>query len=366
MAEMNWMGFGLWRVAVTVFLVVVPAAAQPVTVEQLQEALITLKSSRSSEGATAKSISSFELTERLTAPTLNRMKEEFRPGRKTLSALELLSYSSSLLDPPASEIPDKSPPDPAEQTAMLNAAKVFVAKTLRHMPDFLAIRITRRFEKGLAKHALRNSQLALVDTTKQEIAYRDGRERVLGAAAQSSKQGHVETGGLTSRGEFGPILEVVLRDSSQGTVEWSHWEMASVGMVGVFHYKVPSSASHYAVDFCCESLEFPDLPGNAYHGKPAYHGSIAVDPKSGAILRVTIDAELDPSDPIISSAVAVDYGSVDIGGKSYICPVQSVAISTARSYREEEKRDTTFLRINEVVFTNYHRFGSTSRLLAAP
>ena len=83
MAEMNWRGVGVRGVAILVFLVVVQAAAQPVTVEQLQRELTMLKSAKASDGGTEKEIRSFELTERLTAPTLDRMKEEFRPGRKT-------------------------------------------------------------------------------------------------------------------------------------------------------------------------------------------------------------------------------------------------------------------------------------------
>jgi hypothetical protein len=172
--------------------------------------------------------------------------------------------------------------------------------------------------------------------------------------------------GLTSPGEFGPVLAIVLSDSSKGTVTWSHWENTAAGVGAVFHYRVPKDASHYVVDFCCENNEFPDFPGSLYHGTPPYHGSLYVDPTSGAILRITLEAEFGPSDPIIRSAASIEYGSVEIGGKSYICPVESVAISSARSYLVKEDRDKTVLRLNQVVFTNYHRFGSTVRVLTNP
>jgi hypothetical protein len=68
----------------------------------------------------------------------------------------------------------------------------------------------------------------------------------------------------------------------------------------------------------------------------------------------------------MSSAVPIEYGSVDIAGRSYICPVESMAISSARSYLPKEDRDTTVLRLNEVVYTNYHLFGSTARVLTNP
>jgi hypothetical protein len=59
----------------------------------------------------------------------------------------------------------------------------------------------------------------------------------------------------------------------------------------------------------------------------------------------------------------VQYGPVEIGGKSYICPVHSIAISLTKSHSGGEKSDREVLRINEVSFTDYHRFGSTSRII---
>ena len=112
--------------------------------------------------------------------------------------------------------------------------------------------------------------------------------------------------------------------------------------------------------FVVRTMSFPILPGNSYHGTPPYHGSLYIDPTTGAILRVTFEAELKPPSPLIRSAASIEYGNVDIGGKSYICPVESVAISSSRIYLAKEKRDTTILRINEVVFADYHRFGSDS------
>jgi hypothetical protein len=46
--------------------------------------------------------------------------------------------------------------------------------------------------------------------------------------------------------------------------------------------------------------------------------------------------------------------------------MQSLAISSTRSYLAKEDLDTTVLRLNKVVFTNYHRFGSTARVVTNP
>ena len=44
---------------------------------------------------------------------------------------------------------------------------------------------------------------------------------------------------------------------------------------------------------------------------------------------MTMKAELSTADPITRAAVAWQYGKVDIGGRSSICPVQRAAISLA-------------------------------------
>lgn len=364
-------GSQMWNVASLVLVTSLPAFAQVVSVEQLGQTLTTLKATKASDGAIARAIGSMELSEHLTDLTLDRMKAEFKPGPKTLLSLEFLSYSSTFLDPPPAELPEKDPPNDAANQSMLSAANNFVATTLRHMPDFIATRTTRSFDNSsvaVSHPGTPPSQLELMGTMSQKITYREGRETALENSSISKfKSSREESGpGLTSQGEFGPILATVLGDSSRGSVSWSHWEQTSVGLAAVFHYEVPAYGSHYMVDFCCENDEFPDFPGSFYHGTPAYHGSLFVDPTTGAILRLTLEAELDPSGPLISSAVSVEYGSVDIGGKSYICPVQSVAVSSARSYLVRDSRETTVHRLNQVVFTNYHRFGSTVRMLPVP
>jgi len=61
---------------------------------------------------------------------------------------------------------------------------------------------------------------------------------------------------------------------------------------------------------------------------------------------------------------------VDIGGRSFIVPTHSVALSRKRTVIElHEWGDTlrTFAAfitvLNDVTFTNYHKFGSESRIL---
>jgi len=150
---------------------------------------------------------------------------------------------------------------------------------------------------------------------------------------------------------------MIFRDTAGGTVVWKHWEQTPEGLVGVFHYEVPKSASHFDVNFCCVLGKGSH---KAYHGFPSYRGSLSINPVTGTILHLTVDAQLDARSPILRSAMSVSYGSVDISGESerYVCPVHSVTLSL------ENTGHFTILRINEVRFMNYRHFGSTHRIFS--
>jgi hypothetical protein len=360
------------------------AAEHRVTVEQLKQMLAAQQTAGKNDGDRAQQLNSLELTEQLTQPTLDRITTEFKPGPKTVLSLKLLADSSAFLEPPAGELLDKAPPTVAEQRAMIKSIVNYVLVTLPHMPDFLATRLTDSYDNspesvthsGWAPH----SDLHPAGTFSHHFVYRNGKEDLDTQPGSSGAKPKNEPSplGLVSYGENGAALGIILTDASKGILKWSHWEQSAAGPVAVFHFEVPQAASHYIVNFCCVR-ESQDTAGavsfgmdannaslngsDSYHGTPSYHGNLYLDPATGAVLRVTVESDLKPSDPIMRAATSVQYGPVDIGGKSYICPVHSIAISLTKSHAGGDKSDMEILRINEVSFTDYHRFGSTSRIL---
>ena len=355
------------------FLFCLPAiASQTVTVAQLEQLLKQQESAHKSDSSMAQELSDVVLTERLTAATLQRIRAEVQPGAQTLQALDLLADGSALLAPPAAEIPTDSRPDMAAQRAMFTGAIDYVVKTLHHLPDFLAVRETRSFNdipnvvghSGYAPIA----PLHLVGTFHRDITYRGGKEVLEREQTAAKSKNDSGPRGLSTWGEFGPVLGIILGDSLKGRVTWERWEQESSGRVAVFHYAVPAAASHYRVDFCCVWHDY-DIPvdGNAlsYHGTPAYHGDLYLDPKTGAVVRVTLEAELSAEAVIRRAAMWVQYGAIEIGGKDYICPTRSVAISQTMDRPGKVVGGTPpVTRINETTFIGYHRFGSTSRIFA--
>jgi hypothetical protein len=184
----------------------------------------------------------------------------------------------------------------------------------------------------------------------------------------SSKKSNSRERSLVADGAFGPILSMVFRDSTSpgSEVEWSRWEVADRSRLAVFRFAMRDAAADLEVGFCC----LPESDGTLYKRKTAYHGEMTVDPLTGVLLRIWIQADLPVRLPIDLSAIAVDYGPVAIGEKTYFRPVKSIAISRSRTLKMLHEWDQNFgvygpfqTLMNDATFTNYHAFQSEHRIL---
>jgi VWFA-related protein len=352
----------LFLIVILVAAAIPAVGARRVTVAELQQILTTESTAHKSDSAIAASIGTLELTEQLTSPTLKRIIAELKPGTNSALALALLADSSALLAPPADEILKTPKPDMDAQRAMIRAAINYIANELHKLPDFLATRATRSYDDRplVISHTGYQGATGLhpAGTFARQITYRNGREVIdptVTAAADKHKPA-AGPAGLATWGEFGPILGVVLTDATKGKVTWNGWEHSPTGQIAVFHYEVPAAASHYLIDYGSE--------WKSYRGTPGYHGDLALDPAAGTVLRLTLEADL--SNQLLTNAgIAVEYGNVEIDGKSYVCPIRSVAVSLEYNPAVRVIGGSAMLkRINEVSFTNYHKFGSTARIFA--
>jgi VWFA-related protein len=357
--------------------------ARRLTVDQF-ERLVSENRSRSDLEA-AHQIADVELSERLSTSRLSGMTAQ-SPGPKTLELIVAIAAASSFLDPPPSEIPALAPPDLSAQRQMMALTVQYIAKALPQLPNFLATRVTVRYDDTPQSPKPGDwpvkSGLHPVGTTSTTITFQDGRE--------SDDPGIVEKNksitGLVSWGEFGPILGTTLTDAARGKLAWSHWEAGSTGFVGVFRYSVAKDGSLYLVNYCCIAQQVDaerrqattgarsrnsEQPAaniatptyTAFRETTGYHGTISIDPKTGVILRITIEADLGQADPITRAATMVEYATIPIGGRDYTCPVKSVSISVAAATASIYARDTSLFRLNYVSFRDYHRFGASSNIV---
>ena len=377
-------------------------AAKRVTVAQLENLLTEDLVAHRVDTDIAHHLADFELTERLTDVSLGRLAKNLLLGPRTALALQLLADQSSFLEPPPSELPATGRPDVVEQNRMMDLARGYVVQIWPHLPDFFVTRTTVRFNDSPQVQRQGDwpvrAGMHLVGTSTLNLTYRDGKEIAESSPVDtallnsSAKAGTAASAvpaalekGMTSRGEFGPELTIVLTDTAKGTVTWSHWEQTAAGLAAVYTYAVPKAASHFEVSYCCLREDAPSqrrelqygsrgrgapaqvavAPAEAklFHATPGYHGTLALDPTTGAILRVTLEAELKSEDPISRAATVVQYGPVPIGDRRYIFPTRSLALSMEQPAFTGHVQEPPTLLINQTTFTHYHRLAATVRML---
>lgn len=347
------------------FVLVFSVPAQTtVSVAQLEQFLTSSRATKLSDLEIAERLSRVDLSEELTASSLARITDEAKAGPETLLQLEILSGVSVIQAPPSAEVMHEVAPDREMQKRIVDSARAYAAKAMSLIPDFLAVRETRSFNNvpvdGKDLRRGRGTPMRFASETHRAIAFRKGRE-----VNPETEDGTSSAPGFSTRGEFGGILGLVLNDALDRSLEWHRWQMSESGVrTAVFGYEVPRSSSHYSVDFCCYQKSLDEPVDYVFKDNPGYHGEIYVDPLSGRVEKITLEADLRADDPLKRSAVAVQYGEVMIGGKLYVCPVKSVAISEFHStLMERIERTGVEKRVNEVQFRDYRKFGSSSRIL---
>ena len=359
-------------------------AAKRLTVDQLQQVLAASRNKPDIE--LAWQIAGLEMAERISDARLTALSQDLS-GDQSRRSLRALADQSQFLDPPPDEIPSTPTPTPEQQRQIMAQVVTYVTNAIPQLPNFFATRETIHFVDTPSTYDIRGDPsryqpLHAVAESRETVTYRDGKEVIEGQAAQTTP-----VRGLNSWGEFGPLFSIVLLDAAKSKLAWSHWEQDGQGTVAVFSYSVPKDNSHYQVDYCCiQDSERTHLRN--FTKVVGYHGDIVADPATGAILRLVLEAELKSGDEASEADILVDYGPVEIGGKTYICPVKSLAFSRAEmavsansfvqmgegrlpssansaleSRAVNEGPQQTLL--NDITFTDYHVFRSASRMMAA-
>jgi hypothetical protein len=324
-------------------------------------------------------LANLELTERLSTPRLDALLTVIHSERER-QALTADADLSLALSPPADEILNRLPPPLEEQRAILGRTFDYLQNTIPKLPEFYALRNTVRVEEPAGRDD-ENWKLPHEDQTLHfaasehaTVLYRNGKEVV--EKKQKLGKRRLVAGrarGLETWGTFGPILAYVLTaaTTSPSTVNWMRWERGKYGELAVFSYRIASPNSRHKVTYCC----LPEGDGaTVYQNTTDAYGEFALNPDTGAIMRIVIngdlDEERDPDVPLIRSQLMVEYGPVELAGNTYTCPQRSVSISRGRSERILREWGMVFTvygyfetMINDVTFGGYHKFGGEARIL---
>jgi hypothetical protein len=309
------------------------------------------------DGKVARELEGMVLTERVSPAQLASWEANL-PGRRSREELTALADATVLLSPPPAEILSDAAPDRRTQSALLSRANDYVAQALAKLPDFYAVRTTGHFDDTPVPK-VNSPFLHFTGESTDQVSYRNGLETQGEEKADGSIRLRMPSTapGIATAGEFGPILSVVLDDATHGSVQWGYWEQSPRGRLAVFRYSVPKRHSNYVLTF---TRFF-----RAVNIVPAYLGEVAIDPATGAILRISIFTSSQLSVDVLESAITVYYGPVQLGGKDYICPVKGLALMTTLV---DNPQGGTSLRtyVNDTAFTGYHLMRGDITILPNP
>jgi VWFA-related protein len=341
------------------------------SVQQLQALVESSVRGGGADQDIARKLASIELSERLTENTLAALHVSAL-GPKTQEVLEILTYTSEFLDLPREELILEPTPTRLAQSAILAKARAYTRRYARNLPDVICTAVIRRLDDDPSTPAPEIwNRLRLSDVIVGELSLSGGKEsyrlqRVTGGTGKADV-------GLSTSGEFGNIIEALFLLGTPDTFQWRRSEMLHGRRVDVFAYSIHSEHSRFTLSTGGKPILGPDgrqLPSSV---RAAYDGELFIDPTTGAILRVTRRAvRLPPGFPIRRMETVVEFESVDIGGAFHVLPVKSITLSelvttvgiAAGSSRGGGVRMSVPRRLlNEVRFTEYHKFGAATTIL---
>lgn len=290
-------------------------------------------------------IKNIKLTERLDEATAEDLGETPRVAE----ALRRLAEASKSLQPPAPPPPKPvvkpiPPPDAAEQTRVLDAAREYAQDYSKKLPNFICTQVTRRFEdpSGLEFWQGRDTVVEKLSFFEQKEDYK---LLFVNNKAFTGQAGRNQIGGTVTRGEFGTRLKEVFDRKNEATFEWERWATLRGKRMHVFRYSLPQEKSEYTVQY-----------GNSVV-IPGYGGLVYVDRDTLAVMRITQEVGKMPVGFAIQSILAIlDYDFTKVADQEFVLPLK--ASTVARMGRELFK--------NDVEFRNYNRFGSEATITFAP
>ena len=343
-------------------------AAKKITVQQLKELLVSLQQGKKTDSEVAAELKQVELTEELTRSAMNGLVS-YVSGPSSTEQIYVLEARSAVLPPPAADLPATPAPGAAALKAILDKAVDYTTKTYAQLPHLTATKTTIRFQDNVeaiaALSGMNSSSVALdpnlvqanrfihyINSTEVPVDTQNGAEK-LSTAKDKTKWG--QNGYIALLGQ-GPVLSSVLQDAqTAGTISWLRWETINKKTTAVYAFSVDKKQSHYAVNYCCfpaseqtgvlnwsgasssSSLGSYTASGNLqthttydqyFKATVPYHGEIFVDPDSGIVLRLILQAEFKSSDDVQQEDQRIDYGPVKVDATALVLPVKTVINTT--------------------------------------
>jgi hypothetical protein len=224
----------------------------------------------------------------------------------------------------------------AEAKALIERAQLKALNYTISLPDFICTQVVSRYQDPKS-----NNRWSRLDVLTVKLSFFEHREeyKLMEIDGKPTLLDYMNTGGPTTKGEFGTMLLYLFHPKTQAAFRWKGWTTVHKQRAAVFAYQVDQAHSQYHVTYGTVA-EGPN------HIVAAYHGEVAVDPETGSILRMTEVGELPTRFPITLSTTTVEYDFAEVGGARYLLPLRAETNMSADRYRSR----------NQVDFKDYRKF----------
>ena len=221
--------------------------------------------------------------------------------------------------------------------AIIDDARSAASSFSKKLPDYLVQQVTTRYTGSRYVddwHA--------IDVVTADVASVNGSEDYRNIKVNGRPTDRPEDTGSWSTGEFQFALEDILSTRTAAVFKPNGSDRIENRNAWVFDLRVEQSHSHWKL--IAQS-------GREYY--PAYRGTIWIDKESRRVLRIEQQALNIPRDFAYDKAEStLEYGFVNIDGRSYLLPVQSDNMACLSGNANCSR--------NVIDFRNYRKFSADS------
>jgi hypothetical protein len=227
---------------------------------------------------------------------------------------------------------------PPQDDQVIGDAREAAANFTAELPNFLVQQVTTRYQSSSGQRNWKT-----LDVVTADVAVVDGKEDYRNILVNGHPpNGPVEKTGSWSTGEFAITLQDILSPATAAVFVRRRDDSIAGRDALVYNLSVLQENSHWTI---------VSADGRKY--SPAYAGSIWVDKETRRVLRIEQRALYLPSGFTYDKAEsAVEYGFVQIEGKSYLLPVTSANSACLAGMGQCVR--------NEISFRNYRKFAVES------
>ena len=202
-----------------------------------------------------------------------------------VAPIAFFAQSESPAPPPAAQTEADTHPDdsstraPAATAPLIERARYAAFQFSQKLPNFIC-------QEYMARNVQRGQDSRPLDIVQAEVVYNNGQEsyRNIKVGGRPTDKGMMEVGGSRSTGEFSSMLLDLFASNTDAQFQGGSRTVISGSIAQVYDFQVRQENSHWQVE--AESQKI----------RPAYKGSVWVDPATARVLRIETQATDLPPD----------------------------------------------------------------------